>query len=539
MSDLHHARGFQELLNAPDDGGPYVHTSIFSARTWGERRLSRRKLTLLRRLDGALREILQEGERVYFVTRGSMVSFWESYFLGWVVYYLKRRAFVLTNRRILLLQITSRDHPGELRAEIDYRAVTRVDSTMLGNLRLRFRNGAKRVVSYVPKPDRKFLRDRIRDLQKVLRDASPAHDEIRDLCPHCFAPAEVGARACATCRRPFKSAGHAGLLSLVFPGAGDLYLGHGAFAVLEMLGAAVFWLVLAVLAFDPATGPLEFAVVVAFVLIGVHGIDAVSTRYVGRIGVYPAAGRGGAARRFLTAAVVPVAVLVASAVPLSKKVGLTPADGVVAGEALPARHLAALRAAGYLDPQETLVRFFSPGTVSILESGALLTDRRVVTYGRIGDERYVAEAPYERIVDVAREVTPGSRRMSAVAVVQEDEPGFWFTLPAAEGQDVAFEQEFVARWREARVRRGEGVWYEGGAGGSAEDAIAVRGLAPGADATDAERQWLTLWLGTEGQDWELESRFHAPETLARVERLVVRESGGERLTFFFDVSGGR
>ncbi len=57
----------------------------------------------------------------------------------------------------------------------------------------------------------------------------------------------------------------------------------------------------------------------------------------------------------------------------------------------------------------------------------------------------------------------------------------------------------------------------------------MRGLRPGADAGDAERQWLTLWLGTEGQEWAIEERTRASQTAANLERVEVRSSTGERL----------
>ena len=76
------------------------------------------------------------------------------------------------------------------------------------------------------------------------------------------------------------------LRSLIFPGLGDLYLGHTTFAVMEMLGAAGFLYVMVVgpllglpdeKGVVTETNPLYWAI--ACVLIaGVHGIDAMMTR---------------------------------------------------------------------------------------------------------------------------------------------------------------------------------------------------------------------------------------------------------------------
>ena len=95
-------------------------------------------------------------------------------------------------------------------------------------------------------------------------------------------------------RGRFKSANRAGLLSLAFPGLGDLYLGHRGLAVVEMFGAASMWFVI-FFGFwgsqntgEPIpAGTLLMISLVAFAFC--HGLDALVTRHTGHKGLYPAA----------------------------------------------------------------------------------------------------------------------------------------------------------------------------------------------------------------------------------------------------------
>lgn len=89
---LERATRFQDLCALESHGEPYVFRTIFDEKGWRARRLSKKKFKLLRRVDPKLRQVLEAGERVRYLTSGSGVSFWEFYFLGWAMYYLNRRA---------------------------------------------------------------------------------------------------------------------------------------------------------------------------------------------------------------------------------------------------------------------------------------------------------------------------------------------------------------------------------------------------------------------------------------------------------------
>jgi hypothetical protein len=266
---------------------PYDFDQIFDDSGWLARRRSKKKLKLLRKIDSTLRELLSETERVRFVSMGSAVSFLESYLLGAIAYYLNRRAIILTNRRILLLQIDSRLRPKTLLAQIEYGAIGGVQRTAAGNAKIALRNGKGRVLSGVPRADRKALAQKVEEMRGEVGRTSGAQG-VEDLCPRCFSAVERAALACGSCGMRFKSANRAGLLSLLFPGFGDFYLGHRKIAVLEVSVAALIWI--SVLLPDPEypLTPLGVVLLGLLVVLFIHVPDALATRYIGRFGAYPA-----------------------------------------------------------------------------------------------------------------------------------------------------------------------------------------------------------------------------------------------------------
>ncbi len=78
----------------------------------------------------------------------------------------------------------------------------------------------------------------------------------------------------------------AGLLSLLFPGFGDIYLGHIVIAIGEIIGAVFMWFIFlsAVSTENDAQLNIIFFVI-PFVL--AHVPDMIFTFYVGRKGLYP------------------------------------------------------------------------------------------------------------------------------------------------------------------------------------------------------------------------------------------------------------
>lgn len=536
MASLHFVDDFRELLAEPPGQDPYDYPTMLPAGTRRERHRSRRTLTLLRKIDHPLRAMLEDGEWVRFLTQGSMVTLWESFFLGAMMYYVGRRAVVLTNRRMLLLQISARGELRNLRAQIDYRAVREIRTTIFGNLKIWFVDGTVRVLQGVPRAQRKA----VAELVPVLRDEQPADDEpvvddVEDLCPHCAQPPGGAGDHCQVCGGYFKSASHAALLSGLFPGTGDLYLGHKVLGSIGIVVASLLWLGVLILGLEATGTPPVFARAVGMVLVLVHGGSAASTRWIALKGLYPADEPGGRLRRVALAAVVPVIVLAVTAGPVIGRRGLAPTGRVVMGDSLPAHQLRRLREAGYLGPDEQLVRFYAPGS-SVLAEGLVLTDHRVGAYSALAPNRFSEVMEYDEIIDIARQPAPGVPGHTMLFVAKEGEGGFWFPLPSVDAQDSAFEADLVARWRARRLTRSGGVWFDGGAGESATDAVLIRGLAPSTSPEMAERYWLRVWYGAEGQGWRWIDRTELDAAGGQIERVTIEQYGGVRLARYFAVA---
>lgn len=284
---LSSASRFQDLLTLQHNDSPYAYQSMFKADGWRARRQAKKRFQLLRRIDDAVRPILRDGERIYFLTSGTGVSFWESYFLGGLMYYINRRAILVTDYRIVLLQITSRSRPGVLKSQIQYPAIERVSRSLLGHTKLVMRSGKIQVFSSVPKADRKLLRQIVERMNEALESTSAGPEGLEHLCPHCGQPVMGRPPDCPSCQGRFKSAKKAGLLSLLLPGLGDIYIGHWKFAVLEILVIAIIWLGLLVP--DPALPMTAVELVIGglFIVVVFHGIDALGTWYIARKGLYP------------------------------------------------------------------------------------------------------------------------------------------------------------------------------------------------------------------------------------------------------------
>ncbi len=289
------SKRFEDLLDLQQHDLPYAFDSIFKREGFFARRLSVRKYKVLKNIDGRLRAMLEPGERVRFLTFGADLSFWESYFLGFAGYLTNRRAIVLTDRRILMVQIDWKERPKDLHTQIRYPSIESVKRSGIGNTVLRLDDGTKRVIQGMPKADRKLLMELSDNIRQVIeRDGTG----VEDLCPHCFAVVAERPARCAVCGGAFKSARTAALRSLVFPGLGDFYLGHWKFAIWETLIIGFIWLsmLLTILLpspdypVDPATSVVTAAMIVLFF----HVPDALLTRYIGRKGIYPKGGRVGA-----------------------------------------------------------------------------------------------------------------------------------------------------------------------------------------------------------------------------------------------------
>jgi hypothetical protein len=298
MISLQNARRFEDLLGTDVEPSPYEFSLLFKTDGWLDRRRSKTRFKLLQAINSKLCKLLHEGERVYFATSGTTTNAAEHYFTGAAMAQaLNRRALIFTTERVILLQIDSRKRPGALASQIAYTSIAEVKSTWSGYCQLKLRNKSKLNFIGVPKADRKNLAAMLTDVvgsvaTQIESKGAPA---LEHLCPHCFVPVPGHPETCPHCQGHFKSARTAMLRSLLFPGLGDLYLGHRSFALIEMLGAAFFWYVMV---FAPLIGAPDengeitetttvYWGIAVVMLAGVHGIDAVMTRHFALKGHHP------------------------------------------------------------------------------------------------------------------------------------------------------------------------------------------------------------------------------------------------------------
>jgi hypothetical protein len=290
---LQAATGYESLLQVRDPQLPYRFDRIFQGEGMRARRLSRQRFQLLRRLEADLARMLEAGEQVEYVSWGIEYSFLEAYFLGLWHYVLNRRAVVLTDRRILLLQIDSRRRLRDLKYQVRYDAVRRFARGTFGYLGLELHGKQKVFLTGLPRADRKAIRARIEQhIQSgtsALRAAASGGKQ--NLCPHCYRPVQGFPERCGACAGAFKSGARAGWLSLALPGLGDLYLGHRMLGVFEILGALCVWALVLPGVWTSQQGPASagaLAAVAGFLFLAVHGVDGLITRRTGRKGIYPA-----------------------------------------------------------------------------------------------------------------------------------------------------------------------------------------------------------------------------------------------------------
>jgi TM2 domain-containing membrane protein YozV len=278
---------FEELVQRGRDATPYEYATMFPAEGFWARRASKKRLALLRKIDESLRAMLWPEERVVFLTSGVLYSFAESYLVGGIIYYVNRRAIVLTTERIILMEIDGKQRPGALRSQVPLRSLQRIGRGGFGNTLLRLADGAKYVFSRVRRRDRKALRELApaATARATARGAGAAAG-LEHLCPWCFTALTGALLECPHCKGALKSQRKAALLSLLFPGLGNIYLGHRGMGAFELAFGALIW---AANLLNPAvwSSPETLIGTVLAIVLVFHGIDAAATVHIARKGYYP------------------------------------------------------------------------------------------------------------------------------------------------------------------------------------------------------------------------------------------------------------
>jgi hypothetical protein len=286
-----------------------------------EKRAKAARRKLLDALTPVLARGLAPGERVRFLAVGVRYAFWEAYFARLAAEQHNRTALVVTDRRLLLLQVTTRNKPADLKSQIRLGRIRKAGTRFTGiGWKLELADGTTLSFIRIPKKDRARLERLLLEptapaaaapgwssapvpppLPATSWDGTAGTAALEHLCPACLGlvPGPVGAlRTCPAeaCRIPFRDPRRAALLSAAIPGLGSLYLRHTFFGAMEflvsmgLLGVGVGWAAAALLTGDP--GELVAAALLAGVALVVPRlVDWRLTVFMGKKGIVPLAER--------------------------------------------------------------------------------------------------------------------------------------------------------------------------------------------------------------------------------------------------------
>jgi hypothetical protein len=260
------------------------------------RRAKAARVKLLGGIADVLRRALAPGETVRYAARGVRYHVVEHVFGGAAVaQYQNMTALVLTDRRLLLVQLGRSGKAADMKNEVPLAAIQGAKKGFMG-LRIKLADGKKLQFASMRGADAKRLQGLLPTAATEPRSSGPS---LVHLCPACLraVPGPVGTSLTCPqqdCRIPFRDPGKAARLSALVPGLGDLYLRHHFFGALEFLGSMAMLglgvaFALQALA-DRRTSSLVSAAVLAILFVGVpRVIDYFLTLHMGRKGLVPLA----------------------------------------------------------------------------------------------------------------------------------------------------------------------------------------------------------------------------------------------------------
>jgi hypothetical protein len=281
--------GIEDVKNVSDDNSSYVLSSIFLTKNKVSKRIVNKKLKIVKGIEPFLGKVIKDDEKVYYVSYGIKNSTFDHLFLGAIAQYLNRKIFIFTTKRIVMIKYKGKYKPSELYSEIPYQHIINAKKTLFGNMKLLFSDGKTNLFVGIPKVDKRF----INDIFSKLKDKGVAGQEVGgvlNLCPHCFERVFGFPQQCNACRGKFKSPKTTAILSLVFPGIGDIYLGHKGFGLLQAVGGTLVWIGFlvpqAATATSAASAPTLLGALFLFAFM--HGLDSAVTMNTAKKGIYPA-----------------------------------------------------------------------------------------------------------------------------------------------------------------------------------------------------------------------------------------------------------
>lgn len=281
-------------------GGLRVEAETLFPETTGffVKRRNKRRADVLGQIKSVVERALQPEETVRYAARGMRYIWWEYYLTGVAVaQYSNMQALVLTDRRLLLIHVSSRGKPGDIKNAVALGDVRTVTKKFGSRLVLELADGKQLAFTGLGK-DAKVLAGLI----PATPGPKAAERSLQHLCPECLKPAKLVPDDDAVCPNdacqiPFRSAKRAARMSLLMPGLGDLYLRHNLFGTLELVGStvalmlALFFFLIAAAAGFKGSDAIPMLVIGLLLFLAPRAVDYGLTLHMGRKGIVPLASR--------------------------------------------------------------------------------------------------------------------------------------------------------------------------------------------------------------------------------------------------------
>lgn len=290
---LHAASDPSDLLNLTDSNLPYRFDQIFSAKGFGAKRLAKKRLKLIKEIDPIVQRFLSDGERVQFVSWGSEYSFFDQYLMLLSSIFTNRLALVITNRRLLMIQLGSRRKVALLKKQLRFHAIDAFAKKTFGYIGFVLRTGKRFNIAGIPRKDRRAIKTLVAKGLSATRTDAPGLG-TENLCPNCGNKVMGFPGRCNQCTQEFGSARRASWLSLAFPGLGSRYLGYKWLGALEIFAGLCWWSAFGLYVAFTLTRSSEsvswigLAGIAAGVFVLCHVRKSWITRRLGFKGIYPA-----------------------------------------------------------------------------------------------------------------------------------------------------------------------------------------------------------------------------------------------------------
>ena len=223
--------------------------------------IEKRQSKLLKKI-AFIKPFLKPDEKILLVTTGvSPISLLEQIFTGWIVFYLKRSLFVVTNKRIFHIPTTMNYGYRNSIAQIVYADCEHIQIKGRG-LVVKYQSRQRDTFLFIPARERKKIKAWL--VTAALHGEPSKAGQRGHLCPRCTRALENNRFTCPHCRLEFKSQAQGLKLSLLFPGGGYFYTRHPILGLGDALTEAVLLLLVVTALIGMISGDGSGAVGVVF-----------------------------------------------------------------------------------------------------------------------------------------------------------------------------------------------------------------------------------------------------------------------------------